>query len=256
MAVIYILFSLVIVGLNYRAIPGMFNLIFTSAFGTNAAFGGIIGSAIAFGVKRGLYSNEAGQGGGAIASASADVSHPAKQGLVQAFSVYIDTLLVCTATALMILSSGTYNVFNAAGETIMAGAPELGNNYVGFTQAAVDKVFHGFGTAFVSIALFFFVFTTIIAYYFYAESSIVYLCTTDGKRRLKLEKAVIWTYRILIAAAVIFGAGREANVAWQMGDIGVGLTTWINVIVILILCPQAIRSLKDLEQKEKAGELD
>jgi AGCS family alanine or glycine:cation symporter len=256
MAVVYILFSLIIVGINYKAIPEMFNLIFTSAFGTNAAFGGIIGSAIAFGVKRGLYSNEAGQGGGAIASASADVSHPAKQGLVQAFSVYIDTLLVCTATALMILSSGTYNVFDAAGGVVASGAPELGNNYVGFTQAAVDKVFHGFGGAFVSVALFFFVFTTLIAYYFYAESSIAYLCSTGGKHRPKLEKTVLWSYRALIVAAIIFGSMREANIVWQIGDIGVGLTTWINVIVILILCPQALRALKDLETKEKAGELD
>ena len=256
MAVAYILFSLIIVAINYKAIPEMFNLIFTSAFGTNAAFGGILGSAIAFGVKRGLYSNEAGQGGGAIASASAEVSHPAKQGLVQAFSVYIDTLLVCTATALMILSSGTYNVFAPDGATVMSGAPELGNNYVGFTQAAIDRVFHGFGGAFVSIALFFFVFTTIVAYYFYAESSIAYLCSAGGRHHRKLEKTAVWIYRILIAAAVVFGAGREANVAWQMGDIGVGLTTWINVIVILILCPQAIRALKDLEEKEKAGELD
>ena len=256
MAVVYILFSLIIVAINYKAVPGMFNLIFTSAFGTNAAFGGIIGSAIAFGVKRGLYSNEAGQGGGAIASASADVSHPAKQGLVQAFSVYIDTLLVCTATALMILSSGTYNVFDAAGGVVASGAPELGNNYVGFTQAAVDKVFHGFGGAFVSVALFFFVFTTLIAYYFYAESSIAYLCSTGGKHRPKLEKTVLWSYRALIVAAIIFGSMREANIVWQIGDIGVGLTTWINVIVILILCPQALRALKDLETKEKAGELD
>ena len=255
MATLYILFSLIIVAINYKAIPGMFGLIFSSAFGANAAFGGIIGSAIAMGIKRGLYSNEAGQGGGAIASASADVSHPAKQGLVQAFSVYIDTLLICTATALMILSSGTYNVFDAAGGMVFAGSPELGDNYVRFTQAAVDKVFQGFGGAFVSIALFFFVFTTMVAYYFYAESSIAYLCSTGGKHRPKLEKAVLWTYRAAIVSAIIFGAVREANVIWKIGDIGVGLTTWINVIVILILCPQAIRALKDLEQKEKDGEL-
>ena len=256
MAVAYILFSLIIVGVNYKAVPGVFHMIFSSAVGMHSVFGGIIGSAIAFGVKRGLFSNEAGEGGGAIISASADVSHPAKQGLVQAFSVYVDTLLVCTATALMILCSGTYNVFGANGEMIVAGTPELGNNYVGFTQAAVDGVFSGFGSAFVSIALFFFVFTTIIAYDVYAESSIAYLCTTGGKHHRVLEIILVWVYRALLIATVIFGALKEANIVWMMGDIGVGLTTWINVIVILILSPQAFRALKDLEKKDKAGELD
>jgi AGCS family alanine or glycine:cation symporter len=256
MAALYILFSLVIIGINYKAVPGVFNMIFSSAFGTHSVFGGIVGSAIAFGVKRGLFSNEAGEGGGAIISASADVTHPAKQGLVQAFSVYIDTLLVCTATALMILTSGTYNVFAPSGEMIVSSAPELSNNYVGFTQTAVDNVFGGFGAAFVSIALFFFVFTTLMAYDLYAESSIVYLFSYGKKRHHRAERAVIWAYRFLIAGAVVFGSMREANVIWQMGDIGVGLTTWINVIVILILSPQAFRALKDLEKKEKAGELD
>lgn len=249
MSILYILFSLVVVGINYKAVPEMLQLIFSSAFGTHSVFGGIVGSAIAFGVKRGLFSNEAGQGGGAIAAASAETDHPAKQGLVQAFSVYIDTLLVCTATALMILSSGTYNVFNAAGEVVQASAPELGNNYVGFTQAAVDRIFHGFGSGFVAVSLFFFVFTTLIAYYFYAESSILYLCTMGERHHRTLEKVLLWIYRVLIVAAIIFGAVREANVIWKLGDIGVGLTTWINVIVILLLSPQAIRALKELEEK-------
>ncbi|MBO4571040.1 MAG: alanine:cation symporter family protein [Bacteroidales bacterium] len=256
MAAVYILFSLIIICINYKAVPGVFNMIFTSAFGMHSVFGGIVGSAIAFGVKRGLFSNEAGEGGGAIISASADVSHPAKQGLVQAFSVYIDTLLVCTATALMILTSGTYNVFAPSGDMIVSSAPELGNNYVGFTQSAVDNVFGGFGAAFVSIALFFFVFTTLMAYDLYAESSIAYLFSYGKGDHRRIEKVTIWVYRLMIVGAVIFGAMREANVVWQMGDIGVGLTTWINVIVILILSPQAIRALKDLEKKDKEGTLE
>ena len=249
MALGYIIISLVIIAMNWQAVPGILGSIVTNAVGINPLCGGILGSTIAMGVKRGLFSNEAGQGGGAIVSASAEVSHPAKQGLVQAFSVYVDTLLVCTATALMILSAGSFNVFGASGEMLYSGAPELGNNYVGFTQAAIDSVFSGFGSGFITVALFFFVFTTIMAYYFYAESSIIYLFNLKPGSNQAKEKAVLWIYRILLLSAVIFGATKEANLIWQIGDIGVGLTTWINVIAILILCPQAIKALRDLENR-------
>ena len=198
------------------------------------------------GVKRGIFSNEAGQGTGAIVSAAADVDHPAQQGLAQAFSVYVDTLLVCTATALMILTSGTYNVFDGAGEMLVAGAPELGANYAGFTQSAVDSVFHGFGSQFVSIAMVFFVFSTVMAYYFYAETSIMYLFRGRNSRR---ERLCIRLLQAGLLAAVIFGALREANLVWMLGDIGVGLMAWCTVIAIIILCPKAIRALRDFEKK-------
>ena len=170
MAVAYIVIALVVLAFNWRAIPGLLSMIVTNAFGINPVCGGILGSTIMMGVKRGLFSNEAGQGTGAIPSASADVKHPAEQGLVQAFSVYVDTLLVCTATALMILSAGTYNILGPDSSMLVANSPELGANYVGFTQAAIDTVLGGFGSIFISIALAFFVFTTIMAYYFYSES--------------------------------------------------------------------------------------
>ena len=181
---------------------------------------------------------------GAIVSASADVAHPAQQGLAQAFSVYVDTLLVCTATALMILSSGMYNIFDSTGEMIFAGAPELANNYVSYTQTAVDSVFKGFGGRFVSIAMVFFVFSTVMAYYFYSESSIIYLFR---KGKPKWESIAVNILRVITMAAVIFGAVRETDVVWQLGDIGVGLMAWVTVISVLILCPAAIRSLKDYE---------
>lgn len=245
MALGYILMSLIIIGANIKSVPAVFGLIFSSAFGFNSAFGGIIGSAIAMGVKRGLFSNEAGQGGGAIVSASADVKNPAQQGLVQAFSVYIDTLLVCTSTALIILCTGCYNIFGADGQMIAANAPELGSNYVAFTQSAIDTVFKGFGSSFVAIALAFFTFTTIMAYYFYSESSIIYLGKLrEGKNN---EKAYIWIYRSLLFATVIIGACTQSDTAWTIGDIGLGLTTWINVIVLLILCPKALKELKEYE---------
>ncbi len=246
MALGYIIFTIVVIILHIDAVPGVFMSIIDGAFGIKPVAGGILGSTIMMGVKRGLFSNEAGEGGGAIVSASASVSHPAKQGLAQAFSVYVDTLLICTGTALMILCSGTYNIFDAkTGEMLVAQAPELGANYVGFTQAAVDSVLQGVGSGFVSIALLFFVFTTLMAYYFYAESSIIYMF-----RGGKGEKLVIWLFRFCLLGMIVFGALKEAGVIWQIGDIGVGITAWINVIALLILCPQAIRALKEFEDKK------
>jgi AGCS family alanine or glycine:cation symporter len=247
MALGYIVITLVIIGQHLDAVPGVFRSIVTGAFGIEPVAGGILGSTIMMGVKRGIFSNEAGQGGGAIVSASAAVSHPAKQGLAQAFSVYVDTLLICTATALMILCSGTYNIFDAkSGEMLVANAPQLGDNYVGFTQAAVDSVLTGFGGTFVSIALFFFVFTTVMAYYFYGETSIMQIFEGRPDKR-RAERVCIWIFRFSLLGMVVFGALRESNVIWQLGDVGVGLTAWINVVVLLLLCPQAIRALREYE---------
>ncbi|MDO5321101.1 MAG: alanine/glycine:cation symporter family protein [Bacteroidia bacterium] len=250
MAIAYIIIALVIIFANIESVPGAFKLIFTNAFGINPLAGGILGTTIAMGVKRGLFSNEAGEGGGAIVSASAGVDKPANQGLVQAFSVYIDTLLVCTATALMIICSGTYNIIDqVSGELLYAGAPELGNNYVGFTQAAVDSVFEGFGSGFVSIALTFFVFTTLMAYYFYSESSLIYIFRVKNKMNTKSEKFAIWMYRFVLLALVVVGSCTASDIAWKFGDIGVGLTTWINVIALLLLFPQALKALNEIDKK-------
>ena len=247
MALGYIVFTFIVIARHIDIVPDVLASIVTNAFGIHPIAGGILGSTIMMGVKRGIFSNEAGQGGGAIVSASAAVSHPAKQGLAQAFSVYVDTLLICTATALMILCSGTYNILDAkTGEILVASTPELGNNYVGFTQAAVDTVLEGFGGTFVSIALMFFAFTTLMAYYFYGESSIIYIFGGRPERR-KAERAAIWAFRIALLGMLVFGAVREAGIIWQLGDVGVGMTAWINVIALLILCPQAIRALREYE---------
>ena len=244
MALGYIIFQ------HIDVVPAVLKSIVVGAFGIKPVAGGILGSTIMMGVKRGIFSNEAGQGSGAMVSAAAAVSHPARQGLAQAFSVYVDTLLVCTATALMILCSGTYNILDAkTGEMLVAQAPELGANYVGFTQAAVDSAFTGFGSAFVSIALLFFAFTTVMAYYFYTESSIIYLFS-GRNGSVKTERTLIWCYRFLLLAMVVFGSLREANVVWQLGDIGVGLTAWINVLSLLILCPHAIKALEEYESRD------
>lgn len=248
MTVGYILLALIVIALNWRSIPAAFGSIFSNAFGINPLCGGIMGSTIAMGVKRGLFSNEAGQGTGAIPSASANVNHPAEQGLAQAFSVYIDTLFICTATALMIIVTGQFNIVDpATDEILVASAPELGNNYVLFTQSALDTVFGGMGGSFISVALIFFVFTTMMAYYFYGESSIVYLCRHN---KGVMAKVLTWIFRGIFLSAIVFGTLKEADTVWTLGDIGVGIMAWINVITILILSPVAFRALHEYEKKK------
>ncbi|WP_316570060.1 alanine/glycine:cation symporter family protein [Neobacillus sp. YIM B06451] len=250
MALGYILVSLYIVAVNFTEVPAVFSLIFRSAFGADAAFGALLGLAIQWGVKRGIYSNEAGQGTGAHAAGAAEVSHPAKQGLVQAFSVYIDTLFVCSATAFMILFTGMYNTVDPSDPTektfIIQNLPgvEAGP---GFTQAAVDTALPGFGAGFVAIALFFFAFTTIMAYYYIAETNIAYL--TRGMS----SKWPMFVLKIVLMASTFYGAVKTAKLAWALGDVGLGIMVWLNLIAIVILAKPALMALKDYEAQKKAG---
>ncbi|MEP6906408.1 MAG: alanine/glycine:cation symporter family protein [Pseudoxanthomonas sp.] len=246
MALAYILVALVIVFINIQQVPEVFMLIIRSAFGLEAGFGAVLGLAVQWGVKRGVYSNEAGQGTGPHAAAAAEVSHPAKQGYVQAFSIYIDTLLVCSATAFMILSTGMYNVIHPDGSMIVNALPgmEVGP---GFAQAAVESMLPGWGRGFVALALLFFAFTTIVAYYYMAETNIAYL------NRKKHRPWMTLLLRIGIMAAVTYGCIKSAALAWTLGDIGVGMMAWLNIIAILILQKPALLSLRDYERQKKAG---
>ncbi|MGN1402166.1 MAG: alanine/glycine:cation symporter family protein [Bacillus sp. (in: firmicutes)] len=247
MAIGYMIMAVIIIALNITELPAVISLIVSSAVGADAAFGGLIGSAIAWGVKRGLYSNEAGQGTGAHPAAAAEVSHPAKQGLVQAFSVYIDTLLVCSATAFMILFTGMYNTETKDGSGYIYN--ELGDVEPGpgYTQAAIDSVVPGFGSGFVAIALFFFAFTTIMAYYYIAETNAAYLIKNrNGKVPMFILKLVLLT-------ATFYGAIREAGLAWALGDAGLGIMVWLNIVAMLLLAKPALKALKDYEQQKKQG---
>jgi len=246
MAFAYVLLAIIIIGMNFREIPMILKLIITSAFGANQAFGGIVGMAIMWGVKRGIYSNEAGQGTAPHAAAAAEVSHPAKQGLVQAFSVYIDTLFVCTATAFMILFTFQYNVIDPAGGFLFEHIPgvEYGPEY---TQLAIESQFPGFGKIFVAIALSFFAFTTIMAYYYIAETNVSFL---DHKNK---RPWMIWALRFLLLSATFYGTMRSAELAWTMGDIGVGIMAWLNFIAIFLLRKPALALLKDYERQKKEG---
>ncbi|MET1181129.1 alanine/glycine:cation symporter family protein [Peribacillus simplex] len=246
MALGYILLSVVIVLMNITELPGVISLIFRSAFGMDSAFGGLIGMAVAWGVKRGIYSNEAGQGTGPHPAAAAEVSHPAKQGLVQAFSVYIDTLFVCSATAFMILFTGMYNTQAENGSYIVNNLGDVTPG-PGYTQAAIDSVIPGLGAGFVAIALFFFAFTTIMAYYYIAETNIAYLM------RKRNSKWAMLALKLIILAASFYGTIRTAELAWALGDAGLGIMVWLNVIAILILAKPALITLKDYEKQKKAG---
>ncbi|MEK4230405.1 alanine/glycine:cation symporter family protein [Solibacillus sp. FSL H8-0538] len=250
MALAYLLVAGIIIIMNITAVPEVLSLIVRSAFNSDAIFGGMIGSAIFWGVKRAIYSNEAGQGTGAHPAAAAEVSHPVKQGLVQAASVYIDTILVCSATALMILFMGTYNTNNgsADGELIVEYAP--GITYSGFTQAAVNGAFpslNNFGSGFVAISLFFFAFTTLMAYYYIAETNVSYML--EGKA----EKIGIFIMKFVLLASAFYGTVKTSDLAWAFGDAGLGLMVWINVIAMLILMKPALVALKDYEKQKKEG---
>jgi len=284
MALIYIVLSFIVLAVHWRIVPDVFLQMLRGAVGINEVGGALLGSTIAWGVKRGIYSNEAGQGTGPIVAAAAKVSHPVKQGLVQAFSVYIDTLLVCTATAVMILACQTYNIIDTVTH-LADGSAQV--NYLLQNEAAPDGepgVFYtteALGTVIgrragdmiISIALFFFAFTTIMAYYYYAETNLVYIFNRWRRRVYRQhperldeleradmrfgddrgEKIVIWLLRIGTISAVFLGSTVGSGVVWTLGDIGVGAMAWINIVAILLLSPCALRALKDYEAQQRSG---
>ena len=248
----YILMAVIIIIVNIGYLPHVIALIFKSAFGAEATFGGIIGSTIAWGVKRGVYSNEAGQGTGPQASSAAEVSHPAKQGFVQAFSVYVDTLFVCSATGFMILMTDNYTTFNADGSVLYNAGTAYTVDQIGpaYTQGAVNTLINGFGAAFVAIALFFFAFTTLMAYYYIAEVNVNYII-----KRLTGKGNVMATHvlKVVLLGMTFYGAVKTSDLAWAMGDIGVGLMAWLNIIAILALSNIAMKCFKDYERQLKEG---
>lgn len=245
MAGAYILMTIIIIAVNIAEVPAVIKLIIGSAFDLEPAFAGVFGMAISWGVKRGIYSNEAGQGTAPHAAAAAEVSHPAKQGLVQAFSVYVDTLFVCTATAFMILFTGQYNVVNPEGGFIVENLPGVAFGPE-FTQQAVNTYFPSLGSGFVAVSLLLFAFTTIMAYYYIAETNLSYL-------NAKGNRWMLWALRGLILVATFYGSVKTAESAWMLGDIGVGIMAWLNVVAILLLRKPALEALKDYQAQRKAG---
>ena len=233
MGVIYILVAIAVVIINIRHIPGVFANIFASAFDFKAIFGGFAGSALMQGIKRGLYSNEAGMGSAPNAAATADVAHPAQQGLVQMLSVFIDTLLICTATALMCLSSGI------APTADLQGAP-----YVQQTMAAT---LGNFGPIFIAISMCLFAFTTLIGNYYYCEGCIKYILKRSP------SKTFMTAFRVIAALIVFAGALLSADLAWDTADLFQAIMVIINIPVILLLAKPALDALKDYTTEFKQG---
>lgn len=233
MGVAYIVVALVIVFMNISLLPNILKTIFTEAFNFQAIFGGFSGSCVIYGIKRGLFSNEAGVGSAPNASASAEVNHPVKQGLVQVLSVFIDTILVCSATAFLCLSSGV----EPSAE--LSGAP--------YVQAALTETLGAFGPIFITIAMILFAFTTLIGNLFYVDKCIVHIFgKTPGK-------AFMTIYYIVASAIIFIGAGLSADLLWGIADLTMGGMALINMPVILYLGKYAFRALKDYEKQRKDG---
>lgn len=256
MAILYIIAAVAIMVLNADQVVPVFSTIFSSAFNLNSAYGAVWGLAVSWGVKRGLYSNEAGQGTGPHSAAAAEVSHPAKQGFVQAFAVYVDTLFVCSATAFMILSTGMYRVFRGGDEDSPilvqgnGGLPADVKVGPGFAQAGFDTMLPGFGASFIALALLFFAFTTILAYYYMAETNLTYLMRWVPNPTMR--KALKWVLRLLIMIAVaVGGMSHSTGTAWSLGDIGVGSMAWLNILAILFLQGPALKVLKDYRAQRR-----
>ena len=247
MALGYILMALGVSAYHITDLPQIMGLIMKDIFTPMAGFGAAIG----WGVKRGVYSNEAGQGTGPHAAAAAEVDHPAQQGLVQAFSVYVDTLFVCSATAFMILITQQYYVDGVEG-AVSGGlaASHVTINSPAFTQMALQTVVGGAGEVFVAVALFFFAFTTLLAYYYIAETNVAYINRTI---RIPYDLTIL---KVGLIASVFYGTIRSADVAWALGDVGVGLMAWLNIVGILIiffLGQPAIKALRDYERQKNEG---
>lgn len=234
MGVAYVIVALIIILLNYQNIPSMFYLIFKDAFDFQSIFGGIAGSCMVYGIKRGLFSNEAGVGSAPNASASANVSHPAKQGLVQTLSVYIDTLLLCTATALMCLSTGI--PFDAT----VSGAP--------YVQNAISTVFGSIGPIFITVAMVMFAFTTLIGNLYYVDNALIFL-----NRKNKPSKRFMHIFYIAASFIIFIGATMPMDAAWAAADICMGGMTLINLPVCALLGKIAFDCLKDYETQKRDG---
>lgn len=233
MGIAYILVAVVVVLINVTALPAVFRQIFAEAFDLRAIFGGLGGSCLMYGIKRGLFSNEAGVGSAPNASASAEISHPAKQGLVQMLSVFIDTILVCSATAFMCMCSGVEPT------EALSGAP--------FVQSALSATLGGFGPVFITVAMVLFAFTTLLGNLYYVNQAFSHILGhTPGKR----FNAV---YYVIASLLILLGAGLSAGLLWDIADLLMGLMTIINIPVIFILGRYAFRALDDYRAQKRAG---
>ena len=230
MATAYILISLFVVFKNITHVPALIATIVQNAFGAKQAIGGSLGGALLIGIKRGLFSNEAGMGSAPNAAATANVSHPVKQGLIQTLGVFTDTLVICSCTAFIILLSDV----------------DLSSGLTGIqlTQNALSSQIGNFGSVFIAICVLLFAFSSIVGNYYYGEANIGFL--TDKKIYLTL-------YRICVALMVLFGATVSMSVVWNLADVFMALMAITNLIAIALLGKYAFKALDDYKAQKKAG---
>lgn len=233
MGILYIAVAVFVVAVNYRVLPNVFSRIFSDAFDFKSIFGGFSGSCVMYGIKRGLFSNEAGVGSAPNASATAEVSHPVKQGLVQMLSVFIDTILVCSATAFLCMCSGVEPT------EAISGAP--------YVQLSITETLGDFGPIFITVAMFLFGFTTLLGNLYYVEQGLIYII------KQKPPKSVMRLYYVVASLIIFLGAGLSADLLWNIADITMGAMALINIPVILILGKYAFRALYDYDKKIKNG---
>ncbi len=233
MAIAYIALAVWTTVSNLGEIPAVFGLIFASAFDFQSIFGGFAGSVVMLGIKRGLFSNEAGMGSAPNAAATASVSHPVKQGLVQSLSVYIDTLVICTCSAMMVL---IFYVQNPDAAQALNGMP--------LVQMAVNNSVGEAGIHFITFAIFAFAFSSLIGNYFYAESNVRFIAN---------NKYVLLVFRVLCLAAIMYGCLNSFDLAWNLADIFMGFMAIINLVAILLLGKWALKALDDYTAQRRAG---
>lgn len=247
MTVGYLIMVWAVIGLNYRNIPSAIILIVSSAIGTEQVFAGILGTAISYGIRRGVFSTESGLGTQVSSAAAAETSHPVKQGFVQAFSIYIDTFVVSTSTALMLIVTNSYNVLSPTGGYIVHNLPDATNAGPDFTINAVEGVFAGFGSGLVAVSIFFFAYTVFVSYYYVAETNLLYIF--KGKK----IKPLHWAMELAFLFFIFQGSVVESEAAWAMADIGVGISAWINLVAILLLWRPLMLCFKDYEKSKAQG---
>lgn len=258
MTLLYLALTVVVIVTNVSSVPSTLGMMFSSAFGVNAAFGGLLGQAIIWGVKRSVNSSGAGMGEAVPAAAAAEVSHPGESGLVNSFSVFID-VAVCFCTGFMVLLTDCFNVAGTDGTTYLhigQGAESMAEmaqtNIAGipWTQAAAGTIFSNVGSIFIAFAILLFGFTTVLNYYYQGETALAYLLQ---KKNPKVRKTAIFALRIIVPIVFFLFAIATSSATWSVGSFGVGLMVWTNVVVLLIMSPTIIRVYKDYREQRNAG---
>ncbi len=248
MTVVYMAVTLIVIVVNITKVPALIANVVTSAFGLNAIFGASIGAAIQQGVKRGTFSSASGMGESTPTAAAAETSHPIKQGLSNAAGVWLDTVIVCTCSGLLILLTDTFNT--AAGYNGSGIAAGVGGGVV-YVQAAASTVLGGLGNIFIAVMLLLFSFTCLISYYYEAETAALYLFQKSDQQRIR--KIITRSLQFGMPILVFFWGIIESSTAWNLSDLALGTTTWVNMLIVILLFPKCVALYKDYVEQMKAG---